>query len=230
MALTPVNYLNETGIKALATGLKTWVESEESNLLKSVIFKDNKILFFTKPSAIDTDIPDFTVNLPEEYFLDQTQTVFVNSFTWSSTTYPGSTDPSLDGQPVLVLAVKGSDSSINYSFISMLSLVNIYKASTVTSTVLLSIEDSTNTISATVNISADSGNALRVGSDGGLYASATDVSSKADKLKTDILADQILVDDGNGNIKASGTTIQNIIENMVPYTAEEVQAMLDTVL
>lgn len=230
MALTPVNYLNETGIKALATGLKTWVESEESNLLKSVIFKDNKILFFTKPSAIDTDTPDFTVNLPEEYFLDQTQTVFVNSFVWSSTTYPGSTDPSLDGQPVLVLAVKGSDSSISYSFISMLSLVNIYKASTVTSTVLLSIEDSTNTISATVNISADEGNALRVGSDGGLYASATDVSSKADKLKTDILADQILVDDGNGNIKASGTTIQNIIENMVPYTAEEVQAMLDTVL
>lgn len=230
MALTPVNYLNETGIKALATGLKTWVESEESNLLKSVIFKNNQILFFTKPSAIDTDTPDFTVNLPEEYFLDQTQTVFVNSFVWSSTTYPGSTDPSLDGQPVLVLAVKGSDSSISYSFISMLSLVNIYKASTVTSTVLLSIEDSTNTISATVNISADEGNALRVGSDGGLYASATDVSSKADKLKTDILADQILVDDGNGNIKASGTTIQNIIENMVPYTAEEVQAMLDTVL
>lgn len=230
MALTPVNYLNETGIKALATGLKTWVESEESNLLKSVIFKNNEILFFTKPNAIDTDTPDFTISLPEEYFLDQTKTIFVNSFTWSSTTYPGSTDPSLDGQPVLVLAVKGSDNSISYSFVSMLSLVNIYKASTVTSTVLLSIEDSTNTISATVNISADEGNALRVGSDGGLYASATDVSSKADKLKTDILADQILVDDGNGNIKASGTTIQNIIENMVPYTAEEVQAMLDTVL
>lgn len=230
MALTPVNYLNETGIKTLATGIKTWVESEENNLLKSVIYKDNKILFFVKPNATDVDVPDFTVNLPAEYFLDQAKTIFVNNFVWSDAAYPGSADPSLDGQPVLVLAVKGSDDSVNYSFISMLSLVNVYKASVVTSTVTLSIDDDTNTISATVNISADDGNALRVGSDGGLYSSATDVSSKADKLKTDILADQILVDDGNGNIKASGTTIQNIIDNMVPYTAEEVQGFLDEVL
>lgn len=230
MTLTPVNYLNETGIKALATGIKTWVESEESNLLKSVIYKDNKILFFVKPNATDVDAPDFTINLPEEYFLDQTKTIFVNSFVWSDAAYPGSADPSLDGQPVLVLAVKGSDGSVNYSFISMLSLVNIYKASTVTSTVLLSIEDATNTISATVNISADEGNALKVGSDGGLYASATNISSKADKLTTNILEDQILVDDGSGNIKASGTTIKNIIDNMVPYTAEEVQGFLNEVL
>lgn len=230
MALTSVSYLNETGIKALARGIKTWIESEESNLLKSVAYKDNKILFFVKPNATESDVPDFTINLPEEFFLDQAKTIFVSSFVWSDAAYPGSADPFLDGQPVLVLAVKGSDNSVKYSFISMLSLVNIYKASTVTSTVMLSINDDTNTISATINISADEGNTLRVGSDGGLYASATDISAKADKLKADILADQILIDDGNGNIKASGTTIQNIINNMVPYTAEEVQTILDTIL
>ena len=38
-----------------------------------------------------------------------------------------------------------------------------------------------------------------------------------------------LVDDGNGNLKASGITIQNIVDNMIPYTTEEVQGILDEV-
>ena len=229
MALTPAKYINETGVRTLATGIKTWVLSENSTLIKSVVFKDNSILFYNKPNAIADDVADFTVNLPAEYFLDQTKTVFVPNFAWSVETYPASTDPSLDGQPVLVLAVKGSDNTVTYSFISMLSLVNIYKASTDTSTVTLTINDDTNTISAVVNISADEGNALKVGTDGGLYASATDITSKADKLTADTLVDQILVDDGSGNLKASGVTIQNIVDNMIPYTTEEVQGILDEV-
>ena len=229
MALTPAKYIDETGVRTLATGIKTWVLSENSTLIKSVVFKDNSILFYNKPNATADDVADFTVNLPAEYFLDQTKTVFVPNFAWSAETYPASIDPSLDGQPVLVLAVKGSDNTVTYSFISMLSLVNIYKASTDTSTVTLTINDDTNTISAVVNISADEGNALKVGTDGGLYASATDVTSKADKLTADTLVDQILVDDGNGNLKASGVTIQNIVDNMIPYTTEEVQGILDEV-
>ena len=229
MALTPAKYIDETGVRTLATGIKTWVLSENSTLIKSVVFKDNSILFYNKPNAIADDVADFTVNLPAEYFLDQTKTVFVPNFAWSVETYPASTDPSLDGQPVLVLAVKGSDNTVTYSFISMLSLVNIYKASTDTSTVTLTINDDTNTISAVVNISSDEGNALKVGTDGGLYASATDVTSKADKLTADTLVDQILVDDGSGNLKASGITIQNIVDNMIPYTTEEVQGILDEV-
>ena len=229
MALTPAKYINETGVRTLATGIKTWVLSENSALIKSVVFKDNSILFYNKPNATEGDIADFTVNLPAEYFLDQTKTVFVPNFAWSAETYPASIDPTLDGQPVLVLAVKGSDNTVTYSFISMLSLVNIYKASTDTSTVTLTINDDTNTISAVVNISADEGNALKVGTDGGLYASATDVTSKADKLTADTLVDQILVDDGSGNLKASGITIQNIVDNMIPYTTEEVQGILDEV-
>ena len=229
MALTPAKYINESGVRTLATGIKTWVLSENSSLIKSVVFKDNSILFYNKPNATEGDVADFTVNLPAEYFLDQTKTVFVPNFAWSAETYPASTDPTLDGQPVLVLAVKGSDNTVTYSFISMLSLVNIYKASTDTSTVTLTINDDTNTISAVVNISTDEGNALKVGTDGGLYASATDITSKADKLTADTLADQILVDDGSGNLKASGITIQNIVDNMIPYTTEEVQGILDEV-
>ena len=229
MALTPAKYIDESGIRTLATGIKTWVLSENSALIKSVVFKDNSILFYNKPNATEGDAADFTVDLPAEYFLDQTKTVFVPNFAWSSETYPASTDPTLDGQPVLVLAVKGSDNTVTYSFISMLSLVNIYKASKDTSTVTLTINDDTNTISAVVNISADEGNALKVGTDGGLYASATDVTSKADKLTADTLVDQILVDDGSGNLKASGVTIQDIVDNMIPYTTEEVQGILDEV-
>ncbi len=229
MALTPAKYIDETGVRTLATGIKTWVLSEKSALIKSVIFKDNSILFYNKPNATEVDVADFTVNLPAEYFLDQTKTVFVPNFAWSAETYPASIDPSLDGQPVLVLAVKGSDNTVTYSFISMLSLVNIYKASTDTSTVTLTINDDTNIISAVVNISSDEGNALKVGTDGGLYASATDITSKADKLTADILVDQILVDDGSGNLKASGVTIQDIVDNMIPYTTEEVQGILDEV-
>ena len=229
MALTPAKYIDEIGVRTLATGIKTWVLSENSTLIKSVVFKDNSILFYNKPNATEEDVADFTVNLPAEYFLDQTKTVFVPNFAWSAETYPASIDPSLDGQPVLVLAVKGSDNTVTYSFISMLSLVNIYKASTDTSTVTLTINDDTNTISVVVNISSDEGNALKVGTDGGLYASATDITSKADKLTADILVDQILVDDGNGNLKASGVTIQNIVDNMIPYTTEEVQGILDEV-
>ena len=229
MALTPAKYIDETGVRTLATGIKTWVLSENSTLIKSVIFKDNSILFYNKPNATAEDAADFTVNLPAEYFLDQTKTVFVPNFAWSAETYPASTDPTLDGQPVLVLAIKGSDNTVTYSFISMLSLVNIYKASTDASTVTLTINDDTNTISAVVNISADEGNALKVGTDGGLYASATDITSKADKLIADTLVDQILVDDGSGNLKASGVTIQDIVDNMIPYTTEEVQGILDEV-
>ena len=36
---------------AYAKGIKTWVLSEKSTLIKSVVFKDNSILFYNKPNA-----------------------------------------------------------------------------------------------------------------------------------------------------------------------------------
>lgn len=63
--------------------------------------------------------------LPGEQFLDLTKTKYVDFFAWSSSAYPGSTDPGLDGKPVLVLALK-SGSSTTYSFISLHDLVDTY--------------------------------------------------------------------------------------------------------
>lgn len=195
----------------LTNAIKTWVDSEESLALKTTLFKNNTLTFYKKPNATVDDTADFTINLPEEQFLDQTKTTFVNEFVWSDELYPNSTNPNLDTEPVLVLAVKG-DTDVVYSFISMNKLVKIYKASTVASTVTLTIDDATNTISGEVNISADEGNLLEVGTDGGLYAKATDITDKADKLTdADVKENQILLDDGAGNIKASGKDISEYI-------------------
>ena len=65
--------------------------------------------------------------LPKEQFLDLTKTTFVQSFAWSSTTYPDSTNPNLDGKPVMVLALKNSsDDTVAYSFLNMYELVDTY--------------------------------------------------------------------------------------------------------
>lgn len=195
----------------LTNAIKTWVDSEESLALKTTLYNNNTLTFYKKPNATVDDTADFTINLPEEQFLDQTKTTFVNEFIWSEKLYPNSTNPNLDTEPVLVLAVKG-DTDVAYSFVSMNELVKIYKASTIASTVTLTIDDATNTISGEVNISADEGNLLEVGTDGGLYAKATDITGKADKLTdTDVKENQILLDDGNGNIKASGKDISEYI-------------------
>ena len=163
----------------LTNAIKTWVDSEESLALKTTLYNNNTLTFYKKPNATVDDTADFTINLPKEQFLDQTKTTFVNEFAWSEELYPNSTNPDLDTEPVLVLAVKG-DTDVSYSFVSMNELVKIYKASTVTSTVTLTIDDTTNTISGEVNISADEGNSLEVGADGGLYAKATDITGKAE--------------------------------------------------
>lgn len=71
--------------------------------------------------------------LPKEQFLDLTKTTFVQNFKWSSTTYPNSTNPGLEGKPVLVLALKNAqntsdttDDTIAYSFLNMYELVDTY--------------------------------------------------------------------------------------------------------
>lgn len=65
-------------------------------------------------------------NLPSEQFLDLTNTTYVDSFTWNATTYPNSTNPNLDGKPVLVLALKDNDGAVQYGFVSLNDLVDVY--------------------------------------------------------------------------------------------------------
>lgn len=141
----------------LTSDLKNFINSEESLGLKTVLFSDNTLKFFKKSNALESDTADFIINLPEEKFLDQTKTVFIDNFIWNKENYPDSSNPNLDGQSVLVLAVKG-DKSVNYSFISITN------------------------------------------------------NNKADKLSEDkIKENQILIDDGNGNINGSGKTISDLI-------------------
>ena len=63
--------------------------------------------------------------IPADQFLDLNNTTFVNPFTWSSSQYPGSTDPNLDGKPVLVLALTDG-TNVAYSFLDMEDLVGGY--------------------------------------------------------------------------------------------------------
>lgn len=76
--------------------------------------------------VVKSYIDNAIANLPEEQFLDLTKTEFVESFTWSSTTYPGSTNPNLNGKPVLVLALKDEDGNVAYSFINLEDLIDVY--------------------------------------------------------------------------------------------------------
>lgn len=64
--------------------------------------------------------------IPADQFLDLNKTVFANPFTWSSTTYPGSINPNLDGKPVLVLALTDGE-NVRYSFLNMEDLIDAYE-------------------------------------------------------------------------------------------------------
>lgn len=112
--------------------------------------------------------------LPVEMFLDQAHTEFVGSFAYSAQTYPGATNPNLEGKPVLVLAVKGVDNAdptnaskqtLSYSFLDVSSLVDTYTTAAGDSTKVLTISGYT----VSFNVSATAGNILSVNNDG-LYA------------------------------------------------------------
>lgn len=231
MATTYVSMANLTKYDG---NLKTYIDSEKTKALKALEVKDNKINFYANPAPTDDTAPDFTVDFPTEYLLDQTKTTFVQEFAWSDTTYTGSTDPSLEGKPVLVLAVKGEEDEVTYSFVNLETLVDIYEGGE-TETATVTVDADTNEITVEVKVSAEEGNILEV-KDDGLYASVTqvDISGKADKLvdpedadaDTVIKTGQILVDDGAGNLGASGKTIaelsSEILAELVPMTDEEI--------
>ena len=126
---------------------------------------ENNTLKFYHTSDDATSLAE--ISLPKEQFIDTTKTVFVNTFAWSDTLYPGSTNPNLEGKPVLVLALKDENDVVAYSFLDMNYLVNIYTGVD-TNTVDITVGDD-NTIKADVKIATDSGNAI-ISKDTGLYA------------------------------------------------------------
>ena len=182
-----------------------------ANAFRYASVKDNSIEFYSVNPITEESAPVVTVDLPTELYLDQTKTTFVNEFHFDETTYPGATNPNMEGEPVIVLAVKGSDASVTYSFMNMKTLIDIYTGGT-TSTVAVSIDPSSNIVTANVKVSAEEGNLVQIKEDG-LYVAPVDQSAKADKLTVGS-ADQILVDDGNGNLKGSGKTLASVAEDI----------------
>lgn len=209
--------------------LKTYIDSDKTKSIKGYLKVDNTWNFYNTDAPTEDSIPIFSIDVPVEYFLDQTKTTFVQEFTWSAETYVGSTDPSLDGKPVWVMAVKGDDDTVTYSFVNLESLVDVYTAKE-TNSITVVISDA-NEISADVKISAEEGNIISVKEDG-LFASVEDVdiSGKADKLVNPedgepiIKAGQIFIDDGNGNLAASGITIDELKSTV----SDEVMGNFDT--
>ncbi len=132
--------------------------------IKSGEVADNAIKLYT--SADKSGAPAITLDLPAEYLLDQAKTTFVGKFAWSEAAYPGSTDPGLKDKPVMVLAVKGSDTSEADSFLIMAALVDTYKAKAEGKDATTTVTVAGYEIEVVVNISAASGNRLEKKADG----------------------------------------------------------------
>ena len=130
----------------------------------------------------------------------------VPSFAFSETTYPGATDPKLEGKPVMVLAVKGENpDSCTYSFLSMAALVDTYKAKATGKDKSTTVTIADYEVDVKVNVSAAAGNAL-VLKDDGMYVPTpkeVDISGKADKA-TGATTGNFAALDGEGNLTDSG--------------------------
>lgn len=188
--------------------VKDYIDEQDAKGLK-VIKTDattGKINFYKTEDGSGEPAYTITVaDLIKDKYLDTTKTTVVDNFTWSETAYPGSTNPGLDGQPVVIFAVANGDETI-YSFASLKALIDVYTGVD-GGTAKVTVDATTKKITVDVKVSTVEDNAITKQADG-LHV---DISGKADKVaEASRKADQILVDDGNGNLKASGKTIEEI--------------------
>lgn len=182
----------------------TPVEAAANAAIKALKVTGNTVNFYTNTGM--TGAAAFSMDFPTEMFLDQTKTAFVGKFKFSDTTYPGATDPKLDGKPVMVLAVKGENpNSCTYSFLNMAALVDTYKAKATGKDASTTVTIAGYEVDVKVNVSAASGNAL-VLKDDGMYVPTpkeVDISGKADKV-TGATTGNFAALDGEGNLTDSG--------------------------
>lgn len=116
----------------LATLLLNRINSltaSDADALKFVKLEDSTLKFYRTVETENVE-PAFELSLPEEYFLDQASTKFIQDFKFADGNYPeGTVDPGLDGKPVMVLAVKGQKSATaTYSFVDLAALSDTGKA------------------------------------------------------------------------------------------------------
>ena len=190
-----------SALKNLAAKTKAEIDNintDVSKAIKSLGVDGNTVSFYTSTDKSGTAA--FSVDFPSELFLDQTKTTFVAKFKFDAATYPGATDPKLDGKPVMVLAVKGQNpDNCTYSFLNMAALVDTYAAKATGKDASTTVTIAGYEIEVKVNVSATAGNALSLKSDG-LYV---DISGKADKAKN-ATAGNFAALDGEGNPTDSG--------------------------
>ena len=175
MADYNVNNLVKLGaLQALAQRTKTELDSLNTDIsaaFRSLSVSGNTVSFFNSTDGTGTAAATF--DFPEELFLDQAGTTLVENFAFSAATYPGATNPNLDGKTVLVLAVKGDAATptVKYSFVNLEKLIDTYTAG----------DNSINIDGYTVNvkISATANNLLELKSDG-LFVGSDD--TKVDKV------------------------------------------------
>lgn len=140
--------------------MDTIISEGDAKSFKAVDYADNTIKFYKNEDKSDATPVEIT--LPEEMFLDQAKTVFVDNFVWSAETYPNSTDPSLDGKPVMVLAVKG-DTTTTYSFVNLEKLIDVYTGE---ESETASVTVAGNKIKSDVKVSEEANNVIEKKTDG----------------------------------------------------------------
>ena len=150
----------------------TALDEKFSGSFRSLSVSGNTVSFFTTTDASGTAVATF--DFPEELYLQQTGTEIVADFAWSAETYPGSTNPNLDGKTVLILAVKGNkanNATVKYSFVDMANVIKAISAGDASVIV--------NGYTVSARLSEVTGNLLELKSDG-LYVGSDD--TKVDKV------------------------------------------------
>lgn len=166
-----INVNNLVKVGQLQTVL-TRVNTELGLTVRSHAVSGNTVSFYGSKDGSGTAL--FSFDFPEELALQQLGTEIVENFAFSAATYPGATNPNLDGKTVLVLAVKGdkaTNPTVKYSFVDMAKVIKAISAGDNSINV--------NGYVIKVNISAVTGNLLELKSDG-LYVGSDD--TKADKV------------------------------------------------
>lgn len=179
------------GLQNALNGVKTQLANLDGRNFGGVDITDRTINFYATSDKSGT--PLATITFPSDLRLDQAKTTFVTSFTFSTTTYAGATNPNLNGKPVLVLTVTDGTNT-TYSFLNLEGLIKTYTAGNKGITI--------SGASISANVSSTTDNQLSIDSKG-LFVGHD--SSKVDTVAGS--ADNFVAFGSGGAIKDSGYSI-----------------------
>lgn len=176
------------------------VNTSNADAIKYLSVTGNTISFWK--DAAHSGAADFTVDFPTEYFLDQAKTTLVNNFNFATGNYAGATDPSLDGKPVMVLAVKGVNAAgaetVTYSFVDLAYLSDTGKADKVSGAVAgnFAALDANGNLTDSGKAAGDFSKVTASATNGNINVDGTDITVYTPDIATDAEFDEMLVDVG----------------------------------